>query len=234
MELSKRLQGVISLMPPADTICDVGCDHGYVAISFLKNGTAKRVIAMDVNKGPLEQAGKNAVLCDVSDRLELRLSDGLQKVIPGEADAFVCAGMGGRLMVHIMTQGREVMAHMTGAVLQPQSELNIVRRYIYENDWHIVKEDMIFEPDTACLQAGKYYPMMYIEPGREPVPDEPSLLYGPLLIQQRHPVLLQYLEFSLRSKQRLLENLHRQAVSEQAKERVTILEEEIRTIKNLL
>lgn len=234
MELSERLQGVIRLMPPADTICDVGCDHGYVAISFLKNGTAKHVIAMDVNKGPLEQAKRNAVLYGVSDRLEFRLSDGLQKVAPGEADSFLCAGMGGRLMVRIMTEGREVMARMTGAVLQPQSELNIVRRYIYENDWHIVKEDMVFEPDGTEEGEGKYYPMMYIKPGREQMPDELSLLYGPLLIQQKHPVLLQYLMFSLKMKENVLQNLQKQAVSEQAKERVKVLKEEIQKIKSLL
>lgn len=221
-------------MPPADTICDVGCDHGYAAISFLKRGTAKRVIAMDVNKGPLEQAKRNARLYGVSEQLELRLSDGLQEVVPGEADAFLCAGMGGRLMVRIMTEGREVMAHMSGAVLQPQSELNIVRRYVYENDWHIVKEDMVFEPDGTEEGEGKYYPMMYIEPGREAIPDELSLLYGPMLIKQKHPVLLQYLTFSLKTKEKVLEKLQKQAVSEQARERAYVLKEEIQKIKSLL
>ena len=92
MELSKRLQAVVNLMPPMDTVCDVGCDHGYVAITFLQRGIVGHVIAMDVNAGPLEQAKKNAALFGVSDKLDFRLSDGLAKVKPGEADAFLCAG----------------------------------------------------------------------------------------------------------------------------------------------
>ena len=119
MELSKRLQGVINLMPKSHTICDVGCDHGYVAITFLQKGIAEKVVAMDVNAGPLEQAKRNAALFGVTEKLDFRLSDGLLKVTPGEAERFLCAGMGGRLMVHIMTEGRGAMVEMKGAFPVP-------------------------------------------------------------------------------------------------------------------
>lgn len=234
MELSKRLQSVINLMPSMDTVCDVGCDHGYVAITFIQKGIAQRVIAMDVNAGPLEQARKNAVIYGVTDKLDFRLSDGLTKVQPGEADAFLCAGMGGRLMVRIMTEGREVMSRMKGVVLQPQSELALVRRHIYENGWHIVKEDMVFEEDSDTPAKGIYYPMMYIEPGEEPMPDEVFLTYGPLLLKEQHPVLRKFLEFSLELKEGLVNRLQTQASGEQAQARVQELLEEISVIQKLL
>ena len=234
MELSKRLQRVIDMMPPMDTICDVGCDHGYVAITFIQKGIAKHVIAMDVNAGPLEQAKKNAALYGVKDKLEFRLSDGLLKVTPGEADAFLCAGMGGRLMVRIMTDGKDVMAKMKGAVLQPQSELHLVRKHIYEMGWHIVKEDMIFEEDSDTPAKGIYYPMMYIEPGEESMPDDISLTYGPLLIKEKHPVLRKFLEFSLELKEGLVTRLQAQASGEQAQARMKELQGEISVIKELL
>ena len=233
MELSKRLQGVINLMPQSHTICDVGCDHGYVAITFIQKGIAEKVIAMDVNAGPLEQAKRNAELYGVTEKLDFRLSDGLGKVTPGEADTFLCAGMGGRLMVHIMTAGSEVMAQMKGAVLQPQSELALVRKYIYDIGWHIAKEDMVFEADGEEPRQGKYYPMMYIEPGKAAMPDEAELTYGPLLLQEKHPVLMQFLDYSLKLKEGLLERLHAQAVSEQARLRVEELQKEMDIIKKL-
>ena len=234
MELSKRLQRVIDLMPPMDTICDVGCDHGYVAITFIQKGTARHVIAMDVNAGPLEQAKKNAAIYGVTDKLDFRLSDGLLKVIPGEADAFLCAGMGGRLMVRIMSEGKDVMAKMKGAVLQPQSELHLVRKHIYEIGWHIVKEDMVFEEDSDTPAKGIYYPMMYIEPGVESIPDDISLTYGPLLIKEKHPVLKKFLEFSLELKEELVSRLQVQASGEQAQIRIQELQGEISVIKGLL
>ncbi len=234
MELSKRLQGVVKLVPVCPTVCDVGCDHGYVAITLIKEGIAERVIAMDVNAGPLEQAKRNGELYGVTERLDFRLSDGLSKVAPGEANAFLCAGMGGRLMVHIMTEGRAVMERMQGAVLQPQSELSLVRRYIYETGWHIVREDMVLEEGGDAPNQGKYYPMMYIEPGKEPMPDETALLYGPLLLAEKHPVLRQYLEFSAELKEMLLDNLHKKAAGEQAFARIRELQKEIAVIKNIL
>lgn len=232
MELSKRLQGVVNLMPEAHTICDVGCDHGYVAITFIQKGIAKQVIAMDVNIGPLEQAKRNAGIYGVEKQLDFRLSDGLDKVTPGEAEAFLCAGMGGRLMVHIMEQGHQVMSQMKGAVLQPQSELSLVRRYVYDLGWHIEREDMVFEAEGDG--PGKYYPMMYIVPGAEPMPSEEALTYGPLLLAERHPVLMQYLTFSLEHKEKLYQRLTKQGTSEQARTRAEVLSAEITTIKNIL
>ena len=232
MELSKRLRGVISLMPHFNTICDVGCDHGYVAITFLQEGIAKKVIAMDVNKGPLEQAKFNAKLYGLEDQLDFRLSDGLKKVTPGEADAFLVAGMGGRLVVHILEQSKDVLAQMKGAVLQPQSELNLVRKYVYEMGWHIEKEDMVFEAEKDGV--GKYYPMMYIAPGEAKMPDEVALLYGPLLLKEKHPVLMQYLEFSLGLKKDLCARIEAQAFSPQANERKQELFAEMAVIQNIL
>lgn len=232
MELSKRLRGVIDLMPHFDTICDVGCDHGYVAITFLQEGIAQNVIAMDVNKGPLEQAKYNAKVYGLSDKLDFRLSDGLQKIVPGEADAFLCAGMGGRLVVRIMENSKDVLDKMKGAVLQPQSELALVRKYVYDIGWHIEQEDMVFEAEKEG--PGKYYPMMYIAPGKAEMPSETSLSYGPKLLERKHPVLMQFLQFSLGLKKDLLSRLDKEATSPQAEVRKQELLAEINEIQNIL
>jgi tRNA (adenine22-N1)-methyltransferase len=132
-----------------------------------------------------------------------------------------------------MEDGREAMAQMKGVVLQPQSELVLVRKYIYDIGWHIVKEDMVFEADGEEPDQGKYYPMMYIEPGKRELPQENALTYGPLLLAEKHPVLMQYLGYSLRIKEELLERLQAQAVSEQARARVDELQKEISIIKEI-
>lgn len=233
MELSKRLEAVVALVPTVPTVCDVGCDHGYVAITLLQRGIAERVIAMDVNAGPLEQAKKNAALYKMTEKLQFRLSDGLAGVKPGEADAFLLAGMGGRLMVRIMKEGRAVMEQMRGAVLQPQSELSFVRRYIYESGWHIVKEDMVFEADGALPDEGKYYPMMYIEPGEAVLPTETELLYGPLLLKEKHPMLRQFFGYSLRHREALLQQLKEQCANGKAAARAEELLQEIAQLRTL-
>ena len=65
--------------------------------------------------------------------------------MPNEADGIVCAGMGGRLVISILEQSRALICEMKQVVLQPQSELDEVRRYLRTNGYLIEKEDMIFE-----------------------------------------------------------------------------------------
>lgn len=47
-------------------------------------------------------------MAGLENRIETRLSDGLEKLSPGEAEAVVIAGMGGELMIHILEQGRHM------------------------------------------------------------------------------------------------------------------------------
>ena len=90
---------------------------------------------------------------DLTNYIETRLSDGLSALKTGEADTVLIAGMGGALMERILAEGREGFGD--GAkelVLQPQSEIWKVRRWLAENGWEIVWEDIV-------LDEGKYYPM---------------------------------------------------------------------------
>ena len=93
--------------------------------------------------------------------------------------------------------------------------------------------DMVFEADGEEPGQGKYYPMMYIEPGKAVTPDDMALTYGPLLLQEKHPVLMQFLDYSLKQKEGLLERLHAQTVSKQALARVAELQKEISIIREI-
>ena len=56
MTLGKRLTKVADLILPTQTLADVGCDHGYLSIYLVEHRICQHVIAMDINKGPLEKA----------------------------------------------------------------------------------------------------------------------------------------------------------------------------------
>lgn len=63
-------------------LADVGTDHGYVPIWLLTQGRISSAIAMDVNKGPLLRARENRDKYGLQEVMELRLSDGLEKLRP--------------------------------------------------------------------------------------------------------------------------------------------------------
>lgn len=187
MQISKRLQAVSDMVASGSCLADVGTDHGYIPIYLVEEKRIPSAIAMDINRGPLSRARENIERNGLSDQIETRLSDGLDALLPGEADTIVIAGMGGPLAVEILKRGRAVLESCRDLILQPQSEIWTVRRYLDENGWRIRRENMI-------LEEGKYYPMLLASRGNSEALDIVKLFYGPRLLEKRHPVLLDYLK----------------------------------------
>ena len=205
MELSGRLQAVIGLLEPAVLVADVGCDHGYVSIALIRRGLAQGVVAMDVNPGPLARAKAHVEQAGLLTRIDLRRSDGLSALSVGEADAMILAGMGGRLMIRILEQGMEQVRAMKQCILAPQSDVSLLRCFLRGQGLRIGKEDMVKED-------GKYYQMMRVVPGGGSSGSMEDVTrmqdqYGPCLLTDRHPVLLDFLRKEQVQCQSLLEAL---------------------------
>ncbi len=176
MMLSERLQAVCALCPHGECLVDIGTDHGYVPVTLVEEGVVNRAVAMDVRKGPLSRAAASVREAGLTDRISLRLSDGLDGLQAGEADVVLIAGMGGPLTVRILAAGEEKLSDVKALVLQPQSEIGDVRRYLSMHGWRILRENMV-------LEDGKYYPMMEAERGQEPL-SRLQLQYGPRLLKK--------------------------------------------------
>ncbi len=230
VELSKRMQAVANMVTEGNRVCDVGCDHGYVSIYLLQSGISPKVLAMDVNKGPLLRAKEHVRKYQVEDYIELRLSDGLTAYQKGEADTLLCAGMGGRLLMGILEKEPDKTADFKELVLQPQSELKLFRKFLREKGYILLKEDMI-------LEDGKFYPMMKVtlptENNRmlqisktEEETDMEDLL-GPLLLQEQNDVLLQYIKQEISLKEGILEELINREQTEKIQRRRQEIKKEL-------
>ena len=228
VEISARMMALTELVTPGLTICDIGCDHGFVSIYLVQKGMTSKVFAMDVRSGPLSQAQTHIREFGLENHIETRLSDGLKKLEKGEAEGMICAGMGGPLMIKILEEG-SVQAHaMKELILQPQSELAEFRKYLRTRGFHIIKEDMVFED-------GKYYPMMKAVP-RDLSPsavqnDEQQIFdrFGQYLLEHKHPVLKQYLDHFKDVTETLMIKLKEQQ-GERALARLPELESELKQI----
>ena len=104
MELSKRLTAVAGLVTEGASVADIGTDHGYIPIHLIEQNLSPKVIAMDINKGPLERARIHIAGYGMSDRIETRLSDGLAAVKPKEVEEIIVAGMGGGQQIPAFTR----------------------------------------------------------------------------------------------------------------------------------
>lgn len=207
--LSKRLQAVADMVSKGTCVCDVGCDHGFVSIYLVEQGISPRVLAMDVRKGPLSAAAEHVAERGLCGQIETRLSDGLHKYKAGEAGTLVCAGMGGRLMMRILSEDWDKTGSFQEMILQPQSDIESFRRFLYEQGYRITEENMIEED-------GKFYPMMRAVKAEKKlaIPNQLACRYGPLLLQEQSQVLLAFLKREERIYGEILESLRVQGLSD--------------------
>ena len=189
IRISDRLRIVAHMCDKGAVVADIGTDHGYLPIYLVQEGIARSAIAMDLRKGPLEKAKKH--ICDncLEDRIQTRLSDGLEKLSKNEADIITICGMGGRLIADIVTKGKDVITQNTILVVSPQSEVGEFRHFLVSQGFEIEDEQMLKED-------GKYYFIIKCRKSEESVCSEFSetqYQYGWKLLDSKDKTLYEYL-----------------------------------------
>lgn len=149
--LDIRLKMVYDLVPRG-ILCDIGTDHAKLPVYAVKSGKCERALACDVNRGPLMSAKTLVTKEGLSDKIKLVLSNGFKDIEKADFESincFVCAGMGGELIMNILS------ARFTDAylVLQPQSAYYELVDYLKQNGYSIFKQ-------CFCAQGTRRYNAM--------------------------------------------------------------------------
>lgn len=222
MQLSKRLLAVAQMVTGGSRLADVGTDHGYIPIYLVRQERIPQAIAMDVNRGPLKRAQENISMYAAEQYIETRLSDGVSELRPGEVDCVVIAGMGGNLVIKILTDGEGTIKEVKELVLQPQSDIARVRHFLQDSGFRIVEEDFVSED-------GKDYPMIKAVHGKMEDQLEIHFLYGRYLLEHKHPVLFAF----LKRQQTVLQQIQQRILasgSAGSRTRIEEIEQEMRNI----
>lgn len=219
IHLSKRLNAIADMVPEGVRLADIGTDHAYIPIYLAQTHQIVHAVAMDINQGPLEKAKKHIQETGLSDMIETRLSDGLQYLKPDEVDVVLIAGMGGPLMSRILVNGRHVLDHVHTLILQPQSEIPAFRRFLHNQGYRIVDEQML-------IDDGKYYVIFKVEPGTETYDSDVEYAYGRILLKKQDKTVEMYIQKELRSATQILTHLETQT-SDGAKQRTEDIKHKI-------
>ncbi|MGE1063237.1 class I SAM-dependent methyltransferase [Megasphaera paucivorans] len=182
MRLSKRLASALSLVVPNTRIADIGTDHGYIPAIACANGISPKAIAVDIAPGPLAAAKEHIAQLELLDRVSCRLGNGLQCIQPGEVDGIVFCGMGGLLICQLLSEAPAVCSTLSYLIIQPMRDISHVRRYIYEMDWHIEEERLVFEDKHL-------YEVIYAVPGHRAPLEEWQYEIGPVNWEKKDPLL---------------------------------------------
>lgn len=182
MKLTPRLQTIANHIPQ-NTICgDIGTDHAYIPIYIVENKISNKVIATDINKGPLAIANKQIRLSGLENHIETRLGDGLQPIKPYEVETIVIAGMGGLLIKEILDNSKEVTKSINTFILQPMIAQRELREYLIDNNFKIINEDLAQENQ-------RIYEIIIAIQGIQEIKNDIFLDIGKPLIENRHPLL---------------------------------------------
>lgn len=144
-ELNPRLMLAAGFVRKNTTVADIGTDHAYLPIYLAKKGSYKNIIACDINEGPIVSAKNNIIKNGLSHLIETRLCDGLSGVEKDEADDIVICGMGGLLIIKILSDCPWLKIPGKRFILQPQRDADAVRKYMFENGFELIAERAVWD-----------------------------------------------------------------------------------------
>lgn len=167
MILPKRLSLIASMVDRGAVVADIGTDHAHLPIYLVNNNVCPSALACDIKESPLESGRQNIVLCHLEDKIQTRLSDGLSNIKSNEADTFTIAGMGGDMIIHILSSCPYIFDDKYTLILQPMTKYPTLMGWLFDNGFEIIRQE--------CIHEGKHcYTVIKACFSGEKIPHEPE------------------------------------------------------------
>ncbi len=200
LRADKRIETIVKMIPVSECLADIGCDHGKTSVLAIINGKAKRVIASDISQPSLSKAVRLARQYDLSEQIDFRVGNGLSVLKKNEADTIVIAGVGGELMVRILSDGKEMLSIHPNLVLAPNNREAMVREWMMHNQYSSQAEKLV-------KQNGKFYQVISAVRGK---PEELSPIekeIGRQILSYKTTELIEYLGHKLNQANRAMRGI---------------------------
>jgi len=189
--MKKRLEAIMAHISDGIGTVDVGTDHGYLPAALALRGYRGNLIASDIRPGPLQAAKRTAAEIGVSESIRFLLCDGLELCEPDAVDTIVIAGMGGDTICRILDRAEWTMDPRYTMILQPMTKAEVLRYWLSNNEYEIVKEDLVKE-------AGKLYQLLIVRFGRSMALSDAELYTGAFASVRELPLAKEMLEEQIR------------------------------------
>lgn len=154
-DLDNRLGLCADFVRKGSQVVDIGTDHAYLPVWLCKNNIVKSAIASDINPAPLQHGKQTIEKYNAQNMVNTCLSNGLEKINPDDTDDIIIAGMGGELIVSILSNAPWIKNSKYHLILQPMTKAEILREYLYSNGFDI-------ECEKTALSENKLYTVMSV------------------------------------------------------------------------
>lgn len=155
MARNKRIQAIVEAIQGYHTVLDIGTDHGFVLKDALDLNYIQAGIASDLREKPLQKAKQLLKNYPVT----FYQTDGFLS-IDTPFDVAVIAGMGSYTIIDILKSRSELKEDL---IIMPHDNLDVLRRYLAENNFMIEYEKIIYDRHFYTLFKIKRGKMMISE-----------------------------------------------------------------------
>lgn len=131
-------------------MADIGTDHGFLPLHLWKSGNSPRVIMCDISEASLAKAKSAAAIFQSDKGLGFRVGDGLRTLASGEVDKVVIAGMGGNLIIDILSDDIDKTMSFEGFVFQARNNSANLRYWLVNNAFEISNNLLVREGKFIC------------------------------------------------------------------------------------
>ena len=157
MFLDARLSAVADLVRNGARFADIGTDHAYLPAYLLLEEQIQYAVCSDLRKGPLKNAEETVQKYGLEDKVDLRLSDGLDNFKDGEVNEIAVAGMGGLLISEFIERTEWLKSADIHLILQPMTHAEDLRKTLYQNGFYIEKEVAVKDKEKFYIILSAYY-----------------------------------------------------------------------------
>ena len=156
---------------------DIGSDHGKLLVALLHAGRIQSAIAIENKLYPFENSRRALIGLNG----EARYADGLHGLDVGEAESLSICGMGGASMVGILKAIPQRVPHQV--VLQPNCDEELVRRWGFDNGFHLVDEQIAWSHRPYVVLT--YRSASGLDPAYAKQDRDAAFMFGPINLARR-------------------------------------------------
>jgi len=146
MKISKRLNTIASFIKNKSNVVDIGCDHAYLDIYLIKNKNCK-CIACDINENALNNAKKNIKNYDLIDKIDNKLTDGINGINIKKTDTIVISGMGTNTIIHILSNKKL----SNNIIISSNNDIEKLRLFMMSINYYIFNEKFILDNNKPYI-----------------------------------------------------------------------------------
>lgn len=200
--MGNRIDAILGLVDYCNVVADIGTDHAYVPELLINKGICQRVIATDLNEGPLNIAKRYIESRSLSDKIDIRLGDGLQPIDLNEVDTIIIAGMGGLLIREIIDLKKSELDNRHILVLQPMHAADKLRHYLLNNGFELLDEEL-------AKEDFHFYEIIKAKKCKSIAINDNEIFYevGKALFQKKHTLLKSFIENKIRINDDIINSL---------------------------